>query len=157
MVKPLYGRGGEGIFHLHGRDRNVNSILEMMTGLDQHYIMAQKFLPEVREGDKRIILVNGEPIPGGLLRVPADDDFRANLVAGGTPQPELLTARELEICARIGPRLREDGLFFAGIDVINGYLTEINVTSPTGVQQIQQFFNINACARLLEMVEERQG
>ena len=155
VAKPLYGRGGEGVFYLHREDKNINSILESVTERGQRYIMAQRYLPAIREGDKRILMINGEPVHGGLLRVPAADDFRANLVAGGTGQPSALSARDLDICAQVGPRLREDGLIFVGLDVIGDYLTEINVTSPTGVQQIDRFFNINVCARLFDVVEAR--
>lgn len=153
VVKPLYGRGGEGVFYLHAGDRNVGSILETVTGGGAHYIMAQRYIPAVREGDKRILMVNGEPMPGGMLRVPAANDFRGNLVAGATAVGAELNDRDLEICRRVGPSLREAGLIFVGLDVIGGFLTEINVTSPTGVQEIDRFFGLNVCARLFDVVE----
>lgn len=155
VVKPLYGRGGEGIFYLHGADKNVGSILETITATGQRYVMAQRYLPAVRAGDKRILMVDGEPIAGGLLRVPAADDFRGNLVAGATAQAAELSAREHEICARVGLRLRADGLLFVGLDVIGGYLTEVNVTSPTGIQEIDRFFKLNVSARVFDAVEAR--
>ncbi|MFZ5659669.1 MAG: glutathione synthase [Pseudomonadota bacterium] len=155
VVKPLYGRGGEGVFYLHTGDRNVGSILETVTGTGRHYVMAQRYIPAVRDGDKRILMVDGEPIAGALLRVPAADDFRGNMVAGASAQPAELTPRDREICARVGPRLRQDGLVFVGLDVIGGHLTEINVTSPTGVQEIDRFFKTNVCARLFDVIEAR--
>lgn len=155
VVKPLYGRGGEGVFYLHPEDKNIGSILESVTAGGQHYVMAQRYIPAVREGDKRILMVNGEPMDGGLLRVPAANDFRGNMVAGARAQAAALSARDREICARVGPRLREDGLIFVGLDVIGGYLTEINVTSPTGIQEIDRFFQFNTSARLFDHIEAR--
>jgi glutathione synthase len=135
IVKPLDGRGGEGIFHVSPHDRNLSSILEQATHFGTRRTMAQKYLPEVREGDKRILLVDGEPL-GCVLRVPAENEHRANFHVGGSAAEADLTERDQEIVARLAPSLRRDGLFFVGIDVIGEYLTEVNVTSPTGVQEV---------------------
>jgi glutathione synthase len=135
IVKPLDGRGGEGIFHLHSGDRNLLSILEQSTGFERRRVMAQQYLSAVREGDKRILLVDGEPV-GAVLRIPAESDHRANFHVGGSAAKADLDADDRRIVERLAPRLRRDGLFFVGIDVIGGLLTEVNVTSPTGVQEI---------------------
>ncbi|MGE4529841.1 MAG: glutathione synthase [Acidithiobacillus sp.] len=156
VVKPLSARGGEGVFYLHQQDRNVGSILETVTGWGQHYVMAQRYLEAIREGDKRILLVDGEAVPGAMLRVPSASDFRGNLVAGATAVAADLTARDQEICAAIGPALRAAGLFFVGLDVIGGYVTEINVTSPTGAREIRRFFGIDAAERLWQRLERGQ-
>jgi glutathione synthase len=137
IVKPLDGRGGEGIFHLHDKDRNLVSILEQSTAFQTRPIMAQQYLPEVRKGDKRILLVDGEAI-GAVLRVPSDHEHRANFHVGGSPEKAGLDERDRQIVERLAPSLRRDGLFFVGIDVIGGFLTEVNVTSPTGVQEINR-------------------
>ncbi len=154
VVKPLAARGGEGIFYLHDADRNVGSILETITGRGQHFVMAQRYLPAIRQGDKRILLVDGEAIPGAMLRVPAADDFRGNLVAGAQAVAADLSAAEQELCAEIGPVLRQMGLLFVGIDVIGERLTEINVTSPTGAREIRRFFGIDATERLWVRIEQ---
>jgi glutathione synthase len=135
IIKPLNGRGGEGVFHLRHDDRNLISILEQSTRFETERVMAQRYLPAVREGDKRILLLDGEPL-GALMRVPGESETRANLHVGGKPARTELDARDREIVGRLGPALRRDGLFFVGIDVIGGYLTEVNVTSPTGIQEI---------------------
>ena len=135
VVKPLYGNGGAAIFRITPGDTNLNSLIELMGISFREPIMVQRYLPEVREGDKRIILVDGE-IAGAINRVPASDETRSNLHVGGTAQPTTLTKRDKEICARLGPELKKRGLIFTGIDVIGDYLTEINVTSPTGIRQI---------------------
>ena len=135
IVKPLDGRGGEGIFHLHREDRNLGSILEQSTAFESRRIMAQQYLPAVRNGDKRILLVDGEPL-GAVLRVPAAGEHRANFHVGAKAAKSDLDADDRRIVERIAPSLRRDGLFFVGIDVIGGLLTEVNVTSPTGVQEI---------------------
>jgi hypothetical protein len=141
IIKPLDGCGGAGVFHLHSGDRNLNSILEFATDQGRRRVMAQRYLPEVRIGDKRIILVDGEP-KGAVLRVPDDLESRSNFHVGGSAARSPLTERDREICAAIAPRLRADGLVFVGLDVIGGYLTEINVTSPTGVQEINALENV---------------
>ncbi len=153
VVKPLSARGGEGVFYLHRRDRNVGSILETVTGWGQRYVMAQRYLPAIREGDKRILMVDGVPVPGALLRVPSAADFRGNLVAGATGVAAPLNDRDQEICAAIGPALRAAGLLFVGLDVIGGYVTEINVTSPTGAREIRRFFGIDAADLLWQRLE----
>lgn len=135
IVKPLDGRGGEGIFHVGQDDRNLFSILEQSTAFGTRRVMAQRYLPDVRTGDKRILLVDGEPI-GALLRVPDERETRSNLHVGGTPARASLDERDRRIVEVLAPSLRRDGLFFVGIDVIGGLLTEVNVTSPTGVQEI---------------------
>ncbi len=135
IVKPLGGKGGEGVFHVRHDDRNLFSILETATGFGTRWAMAQQYLPAIREGDKRILLVDGEPL-GALLRVPAAGETRANLHVGGSAVRALIDARDLRIIERLRPALQRDGLFFVGIDVIGGMLTEVNVTSPTGIQEI---------------------
>ena len=154
ILKPLYGNGGAGVFRLDAQDRNFNALYEMFAGLSREPLIAQKFLPDVAQGDKRVILVDGEPV-GAINRVPAEGETRSNMHAGGTPKPVRLTHRDREICARIGPLLREKGQVFVGIDVIGGWLTEINVTSPTGIQELERFDGVNAAARIWEAVERR--
>jgi glutathione synthase len=142
IVKPLDGKGGEGVFQLVDGDPNVGSILEQATSFDTCWAMAQQFVPEVREGDKRILLLEGEAI-GAVLRVPADGDVRANLHVGGRATKAEITPADQRIVDRLGPDLRERGLFFVGIDVIGGKLTEINVTSPTGMQEINRLNGVS--------------
>lgn len=156
ILKPLYGNGGAGVFRLDPNDRNFTALWELFTGINREPLIAQKFLPDVSQGDKRIILVDGEPV-GAINRMPADGETRSNMHAGGTPVPTELTEREREICAAIGPLLREKGQIFVGIDVIGGWLTEINVTSPTGLQELERFDGINATARIWEAIERRLG
>src|SRR5438105_11227858 len=136
VMKPLYGKGGEAVFRLAPQDLNFGSLYDLFTVTFREQWVVQKFLPAVRHGDKRIILVDGE-FAGAVNRVPAPDDLRSNMARGGTPTETELTAREHEICERVGPALRERGLLFVGIDVIDGYLTEINVTSPTGIRAVK--------------------
>jgi len=152
IVKPLDGKGGEGIFHLTADDRNLSSILEQSTEFGTRAIMAQQYLPAIREGDKRILLLEGEPI-GAVLRVPADAETRANLHVGGRAAKAPLDDDDLRIISRVGPFLKDHGLFFVGIDVIGGKLTEINVTSPTGVQEINALDGVNLEAVMLDRVE----
>ena len=154
IVKPLDGRGGEGIFHLRNDDRNLFSILEQATAFGSRRIMAQRYLPEVRTGDKRILLVDGEPV-GALLRVPSERETRSNLHVGGTPARGVLDEADRRIIAALAPSLREDGLFFVGIDVIGGLLTEVNVTSPTGVQEINALEGTCVEAQILDGIERR--
>ncbi|MBU2851406.1 glutathione synthase [Acidithiobacillus ferrivorans] len=154
VVKPLSARGGEGVFYLHLQDRNVGSILETVTGWGRHYVMAQRYLPAIREGDKRILLVDGVPVSGAMLRVPSASDFRGNLVAGAQAVAAELTDRDQEICAAIGPALRAAGLLFVGLDVIGGYVTEINVTSPTGAREIKRFCGADAADLLWQRLEQ---
>ena len=152
IVKPLHGKGGEGIFYLRRDDRNLNSILEQSTSFGTRWIMAQRYIPDVRRGDKRVLLVEGEAI-GAVLRVPLEREVRSNLHVGGRPERASLDDADRAIIDAIAPSLRRDGLFFVGIDVIGGYLTEVNVTSPTGVQEINALENTCLEARILDAVE----
>jgi len=156
IVKPLFGNGGAGVFRLTETDENLGSLLEMFFALSREPLIIQRYLPEVRQGDKRIILIDGEPA-GAVLRVPAAGEARANLHVGGTAMKTGLTARERDICATIGPTLRAQGLVFVGIDVIGDYMTEINVTSPTGLQEINRFDGVKLEARLWDAIERRLG
>jgi glutathione synthase len=154
VVKPLDGAGGEGVFHITATDRNATAILEVSTGRGCRYLMAQRYVPEVRRGDKRIILVEGEPV-GAVLRVPVESESRANFHAGGRAARTELTARDREICAEVGAALREIGVLFAGIDVIGDWLTEVNVTSPTGIRQIRELGGEAIETLVLDAVERR--
>ena len=155
VVKPLFGNGGAGVFHLRPDDPNLNSLLEMFTEKSREPLMVQRYLPAVREGDKRIILVDGEAM-GGINRVPAAGEARSNMHVGGTPMPTTLTEREQEICRRIGPELKARGLVFVGIDVIGGHLTEINVTSPTGLQELARFDGIHLERAIWDVIEAKR-
>lgn len=152
VVKPLEGRGGEGIFLARQGDPNLGSILEQATGFGSHWTMAQRFLPDVEKGDKRILLLQGEVL-GTLNRVPARDEVRANLHVGGRAAAAEIDDADRRIVEQIAPRLREDGFFFVGIDVIGGYLTEINVTSPTGIQEASRLSGENLPARVIDALE----
>jgi len=152
IVKPLHGKGGEGIFHLRRDDRNTLSILEQATDFENRWVMAQRYLADVRQGDKRILLLDGDPI-GALLRVPSDNEVRSNLHVGGQPKAASLDDADRAIIEAVGPSLRRDGLFFVGIDVIGGYLTEVNVTSPTGIQEINTLEDRRLEALVLDGVE----
>ena len=154
IIKPLDGCGGAGVFHLHAGDRNLNSILEFAADQGRRGVMAQRYLPEVRVGDKRIVLVDGVP-KGAVLRVPDDLEARSNFHVGGSAARAPLTTRDREICETVAPRLRADGLVFVGLDVIGGYLTEINVTSPTGVLEIDALEGISIEAEMIDWVEAR--
>ena len=154
VVKPLFGNGGAGVFHVKPEDENLGSLLEMFAETYREPIIVQRYLPEIRDGDKRIILVDGEPV-GGVSRMPLDGEARANFHAGGAARKATLTPRERDICARIGPALRERGLIFVGIDVIGDYLTEINVTSPTGIQEINRLDGIRIEAAIWDAIERR--
>jgi len=154
IVKPLDGRGGEGIFHVRRDDRNLFSILEQSTRFGTRLAMAQRYLPAVRRGDKRILLLEGEPL-GAVLRVPAQGETRANLHVGGRPEKATLDAADLRILERLRPWLERDGLFFVGIDVIGGLLTEVNVTSPTGIQEMNTLDGARYEERVIERVEKR--
>lgn len=154
IIKPIDGFGGRGILHVRANDRNLNSLLELATGGGRIAIVAQEYLPASREGDKRIILVDGEPL-GGMMRVPQHDDVRGNLAVGGRSVKSRLTERDREICRRLAPDLRRRGLSFVGIDVIGGYLTEVNVTSPTGVEEINAFEGVSIERSLIDLVERK--
>ena len=156
IVKPLFGNGGMGVFRLTEGDENLNSLLEMFGQMNREPVIVQKYLPEVRQGDKRIILVEGEPV-GSINRVPAQGEARSNMHVGGKAEKWELTPREREICEAIGPELKARGLIFVGIDVIGDYLTEINVTSPTGIQEIDRFDNANLSALVWDAIEARKG
>jgi len=156
ILKPLYGNGGAGVFRLTSDDRNLSSLHELFTGFSREPLIVQKYLPDVTKGDKRVILVNGEPV-GAINRVPAAGETRSNMHVGGRPEKIGLTERDLEICARIGPVLREKGQVFVGIDVIGNWLTEINVTSPTGIQELERFDGVNIAARIWEQIEAKRA
>ena len=154
VVKPLYGNGGAAVFRIPEGDTNLNSLIELLGITFREPIMVQRYLPEVRKGDKRIILVDGQ-IAGAINRVPSADETRSNLHVGGMAEPAPLTARDREICARLGPELKKRGLIFVGIDVIGDYLTEINVTSPTGIRQVAQFGGPDIAAMIWDVVEAK--
>ena len=154
ILKPLYGNGGAGVFRLTPDDRNLASLHELFSGINREPLIMQKFLPDVSAGDKRVILVDGEPV-GAINRVPAKGETRSNMHVGGRPEKVGLTERDLEICARIGPLLKEKGQVFVGIDVIGDYLTEINVTSPTGIQELERFDGVNIAAKIWEAIEAK--
>ncbi|MDV4168613.1 glutathione synthase [Rhodovulum sp. FJ3] len=155
ILKPLYGNGGAGVFRLDHSDRNLASLHELFTGMSREPMIVQKFLPAVSAGDKRVILVNGEPV-GAINRVPAEGETRSNMHVGGRPEKVALTERDLEICAAIGPTLRENGQIFVGIDVIGDYMTEINVTSPTGMQELERFDGTNVAAQVWQVIEDKR-
>jgi glutathione synthase len=156
ILKPLYGNGGAGIFRLDPNDRNFAALWELFAGINREPLIVQKFLPDVAQGDKRVILVDGEAA-GAINRVPAVGETRSNMHVGGRPEKIAMNDRDREICARIGPLLRDKGQVFVGIDVIGGWLTEINVTSPTGLQELERFDGINVAARIWEAVERRRA
>lgn len=156
ILKPLYGNGGAGVFFLPESDRNLSSLHEMFTGFSREPLIAQKYLPEIKAGDKRVILVDGEPV-GAINRMPAAGETRSNMHVGGRPEKVSLSDRDLEICAAIGPLLREKGQVFVGIDVIGTYLTEINVTSPTGIQELERFDGVNIATRIWDAIDARRG
>jgi glutathione synthase len=155
VMKPLYGKGGEAVFRLAREDLNFGSLYDLFATMFREPWVVQRFLPEVKNGDKRIILVDGE-FAGAVNRVPAPDDLRSNMVRGGSPKATDLTAREREICARLGPALRERGLLFVGIDVIGDFLTEINVTSPTGIRAIKNLDGPDVAALIWDSIEKKR-
>ena len=154
ILKPLYGNGGAGVFRLDANDRNLTSLHELFTGFSREPLIVQKFLPDVSNGDKRVILVDGAPI-GAINRVPAAGETRSNMHVGGRPEKIGLTERDHAICAAIGPLLREKGQVFVGIDVIGDYLTEINVTSPTGIQELERFDGLNVAGAIWDAIDAR--
>jgi len=154
VVKPVDGHGGAAVFVVDEDDRNKNAIIEQMTGEESDRVVCQEYVPAAREGDKRILLLDGDPM-GAILRVPPDDDHRGNIHVGGTVEKTDLTERDREICRRVGPRLSEDGLWFAGIDVLGGRLTEINVTSPTGIQEMSRLDGVDGAGRVIDWVVDR--
>lgn len=154
IIKPVDGHGGFGIFYGHRDDRNMNSLIETMTHEGREPIIAQQYIPEVRQGDKRLILLNGAPL-GCTLRVPRADEHRGNIHVGGTCVKAEITTRDREICRDVGPRLRQEGLYFVGLDIIGDYLTEVNVTSPTGVQEINTLNGVQLETQVIEFVERQ--
>ncbi len=156
IIKPLFGNGGAGVFHLRPDDPNMNSLVEMFTERSREPLVVQQYLPAVRAGDKRVILVDGVA-KGAINRVPAAGEARSNMHVGGRPEPTTLTEREREICERIGPALRERGMIFVGIDVIGGFLTEINVTSPTGLQELARFDGVHLERDIWQAIEARRA
>jgi glutathione synthase len=155
IVKPPHGWGGLSVFHVHAHDRNVNAILEMMTDTGRRLVMAQQYVAAVREtGDERVIVLDGEPL-GAIARIPREDEHRSNIHVGGTVQKVTLGARQRRICERVAPRLRADGLHFVGLDIIGDYLTEVNVTSPTGMQEIDRLDGVRLEVRVLEFIERQ--
>ena len=155
IIKPLYGNGGAGVFRLGPDDKNISSLHELFSGINNEPLIAQKFLPDVSKGDKRVILVDGTPV-GAINRVPAQGETRSNMHVGGRPEKIELSERDLEICAKIGPLLKEKGQIFVGIDVIGHWLTEINVTSPTGIQELERFNNENIAGLIWDSIETKK-
>lgn len=154
IIKPLDGSGGSGVFYLNTQDRNTNSILEVATDNGRKLIMAQRYLPEIRQGDKRIIVLDGEPL-GAVLRVPLEEETRGNIHVGGQCVRTEITEREKEICDALAPLLRQDGLYFGGLDVIGDYLTEVNVTSPTGIQEINSLNGVRLESQVIDFIEQK--
>jgi glutathione synthase len=154
ILKPLEGAGGRGVLYLNTKDRNVNALFELVTMEGKTPVMGQRYLPEIRAGDKRVLVLNGEPI-GALLRIPRDDDNRANLHAGGVSAAGQITARDREICAMLAEPFRKLGLYFVGLDVIGDWVTEINVTSPTCVQEINAFDRVQLETKIVDFIEQK--
>ena len=155
VAKPLDGMGGRSIFVIRQDDKNANVVFETLTEYGSRFAMAQVFIPEIAAGDKRILLIEGEPVPYALARIPSDEDNRGNIVAGAAAVGQPLSERDEEICAIVGPVLRDAGVVFAGIDVIGDYLTEINVTSPTGIRELDKQFDLNIAGKLFDAIENR--
>jgi glutathione synthase len=154
IIKPLDGCGGSGVFYLNTQDRNTNAILEAATDNGRRLVMGQRYLPEIRQGDKRIIVLNGEPL-GAVLRVPLESETRGNIHVGGQCVKTEVTARDREICDALSPLLMADGLYMVGLDVIGSFLTEVNVTSPTGIQEINALDGVRLESRVVDFVEEK--
>lgn len=157
VIKPLDGMGGKSIFRLRTGDDNVNAIVESLAQNESRTLMVQKFIPEITAGDKRVLLINGKPIPYALARIPKAGDFRGNLATGGSYQGVELNKRDRWICAQLEPILKENGLMFVGIDIIGDYLTEINVTSPTCIRELDRIFNLNIAGTLFDAIDQQQG
>jgi glutathione synthase len=153
VAKPLDGMGGRSIFVVQKGDKNANVVFETLTDYGSKFAMAQVFIPEIKAGDKRILLIDGEPIPHALARIPSDEDNRGNMVAGAAAVGQEMSRRDYEICEQVGPVLRDAGVIFAGIDVIGDYLTEVNVTSPTGIRELDKQFDLNIAASLFDAIE----
>ena len=154
VMKPLDGMGGSNIFRVRKDSPNTSVVIEVLTQHGKTPIMAQRFVPEITEGDKRILMINGEPVPYALARIPREGELRGNLAAGGTGQGRELSDRDRWICEQVGPTLKRKGLYFVGLDVIGDYLTEINVTSPTCIRELDAIFNINIAGQLFDMLLE---
>lgn len=157
VVKPLDSMGGSSVFRVQENDPNVNVIFETLTHQGRRMVMAQRYIPEVSAGDKRILLIDGEPLAYALARIPANGETRANLAVGGTARGQALSERDRWICAQVGPALREKGLLFVGLDVIGDYLTEINVTSPTGIRELDRTYGLNIAGQLMDVIASRIG
>ena len=155
VVKPLDGMGGKSIFIVHHHDRNRNVVFETLTDHEQGFAMAQRFIPEISQGDKRVLLINGKPVPYALARVPSEKDNRGNLAAGASAVGLPLNNRDQWICEQVGPELKQRGLMFVGLDIIGDYLTEINVTSPTCIRELDAIYDLNISADLFEAIEHR--
>ena len=155
ILKPLDGMGGASIFRIRQNDPNFSVIIETLTNHGKTSIMAQKFIPEITEGDKRILMINGEPVPYALARIPAKGETRGNLAAGGRAEGRPLSDNDKWICQQVGPKLREKGLLFVGLDVIGNYLTEINVTSPTCIRELDSQFNLSIASDLMDCIEQQ--
>ena len=155
VVKPLDGMGGRSIFVIQKGDNNANVIFETLTDYGQHFAMAQVYIPEISLGDKRILLIDGEPVPYALARIPTGDDNRGNMVAGATTRAQELSDSDRRICAEVGPVLRDQGVLFAGIDVIGDYMTEVNVTSPTGIRELDRAFDLNIAGLMFDAIEKK--
>lgn len=156
VIKPLDAMGGHSVFLLKQEDVNTNVIIELMTQQEQRFVMVQRFIPQIEHGDKRILLIDGEPIPYALARLPAPGEIRGNLAAGGYGKGVALSERDYWLCSQVGPLLREKGLLFVGLDVIGDYLTEINVTSPTCIRELDKLYQLNIATQLIEKIEEKQ-
>jgi len=155
VVKPLDGMGGRSIFVIQRGDNNANVIFETLTDYGRQFAMAQVYIPEITLGDKRILLIDGEPVPYALARIPTGDDYRGNIVAGATTKGQELSDADKRICAEVGPVLRERGVLFAGIDVIGDYMTEVNVTSPTGIRELDRQFDLNIAGLMFDAIEKK--
>lgn len=155
VVKPLDGMGGRSIFVISKGDNNANVIFETLTDYGKRFAMAQVYIPEIKLGDKRILLIDGEPVPYALARIPTGDDNRGNIVAGATTRGQELSRGDLRICEQVGPVLREQGVLFAGIDVIGDYMTEVNVTSPTGIRELDRQFDLNIAGLMFDAIERK--
>lgn len=157
VIKPLHEMGGHSVFQLRENDPNFFVIIENLTHRGTRLVLLQQFIPAIKDGDKRIILIDGEPVPYALARIPAEGDFRGNITSGAIGEGRELSERDYWICEQVGPTLREKGLLFVGLDVIGDYLTEINVTSPTCVRQLDEIFNLNICGELMKVIANRLG
>ena len=155
VAKPLDGMGGRSIFVIRKGDKNANVVFETLTEYGTKFAMAQVYIPEIKAGDKRILLIEGEPVPHALARIPSDEDNRGNMVAGAAAIGQPMSKRDHEICEAVGPALREAGVLFAGIDVIGDYLTEVNVTSPTGIRELDKQFDLNIAGLMFDAIEAK--